>query len=350
MPSIESGSPSGITWQALEVKSPHIDKPVPVYAAKSIPYAQDAHRFQTINVYAPRAPNSSISPGEPFTSLPFSSSSATGLPRWLVHIHGGAWRDPFLDASSIEATVAHAFESIDSDSPSSAIISINYSLSPFPTHPTLPYDPNNGDQLVAARNAQHPGHIKDVLDAFVLLRTLGLKDDSYVLSGHSAGACLAFQIALFPRQQWGLEPGELPPRPAAVLGLNGLYDLPDLVHNLGASHQHLADVYQNLLGQAFGQNQDAWPAASPARFNPESATQRLDEGKLAKVILIDQSLGDQLVPVAQADKLERRLREVKGLRVIRGNRCADRHAAPWEEGYMIWQTVKDVLQVLRDGV
>ncbi|KAF4960063.1 hypothetical protein FSARC_10558 [Fusarium sarcochroum] len=349
MSSTESDSPQGVTWQALEVKSPHVNKPVLVYAAKSIPYVQGAHRFQSINVYAPRSPNSTISPGQPFNSLPSSDGSTSELPRWLVHIHGGAWRDPFLDASSIEATVAHAFESVGSDSPISAIISINYTLSPFPTHPTHQYDPNNGDQLDTARNAQHPGHIKDVLDAFALLQILGLKDDSYILSGHSAGACLAFQAALFTREQLGLGPGGLPPRPAAVVGLNGLYDLPDLVHNLGASHQHLAEVYQNLLGQAFGQDQDAWPTASPARFDPKSVAQRLEEGKLARVTLIDQSIEDQLVPVAQADKLERRLREVKGLRVIRGNRCTDRHATPWEEGYMIWQTVEDVLGVLSDG-
>lgn len=334
-------------WQLAEVSSPHLLNPVSVYVAKNIPYASNPNRFQNVTIYAPRFIKSLVGIGEAITTLPSISSASKG-PRWLVHIHGGAWRDPFLDSSSIEAAVAHAFSSDDSDVPISAIVSINYTLSPFPMHPTLPYDPKKGDQLDASRGARHPGHIRDVLQAFTLLCSLGLEDDSCILSGHSAGACLAFQAALFDAQHWGPEFGDIPPlpRPAAVLGLNGLYDIPDLVSGLGDSHQHLQEVYKILLVQAFGEDQTTWPAASPARFDVKTLNKRDEEERVARLVLLDQSPEDQLVPIAQADKMERHLKEAQGIKVVRGHRCQGRHAAPWEEGYMIWQSVLDVLGML----
>ncbi|KAJ3459878.1 hypothetical protein MRS44_015951 [Fusarium solani] len=189
-------------WQLVEVSSPHLLNPVSVCVAKNIPYASNPNRFQNVTVYAPRFIKSLVGIGEAITTLPSISSASKG-PRWLVHIHGGAWRDPYLDSSSIEAAVAHAFPSDDSDVPISAIVSINYTLSPFPTHPTIPYDPKKGDQQDASRGARYPGHIKDVLQAFTLLRSLALQDDSYLLSGHSAGACPVFQAVLFDPQYWG---------------------------------------------------------------------------------------------------------------------------------------------------
>ncbi|RMJ15040.1 hypothetical protein CDV36_005288 [Fusarium kuroshium] len=334
-------------WHLAEVVSPHIPNPVSVYVARNIPYVSNPNRFQNVTIYTPHSLKSSINAEEVITALP-SVASSSKRPRWLVHIHGGAWRDPHLDSSSIEAAVAHAFASNNPDAPLSAIISINYTLSPFPTHPTLPYDPKKGDELDASRSARHPGHIKDILQAFTLLRSLGLKDDSYLLSGHSAGACLAFQASLFDAQHWdpefeGIPP---PPRPAAVLGLNGLYDIPDLVSGLGDSHQHLRDVYEILLVQAFGEDQAAWPAASPAKFDVKTLTERVVKGRVARLVLLDQSPEDQLVPISQADKMERHLKDVQGIKVVRGNRCQGRHATPWEEGYMIWQSVQDVLGML----
>ncbi|KAI8649450.1 hypothetical protein LRP88_11377 [Fusarium phalaenopsidis] len=334
-------------WQLVEVSSTHLLNHVSVYVAKNIPYASNPNCFQNVTVYAPRFIKSLVSIGEAITTLPSIYSAAKG-PRWLVHIHGGAWRDPYLDSSSIEAVVAHAFSSDDSDVPISAVVSINYTLSPFTTHPTIPYDPKKGGQQDASRGARHPGHIKDDIQAFTLLRSLGLQDDSYLLSGHSAGACLVFQAALFDEQYWGPEFEGItsPPRPAAVLGLNGLYDIPDLVGDLGDSHQHLQEVYEILLVQAFGENQTTWPAASPARLDVKTVTEKVAKGRVARLVLLDQNPEDQLVPISQADKIERHLKEVQRIKVVRGHRCQGRHAAPWKEGYMIWQSVLDVLGML----
>ena len=100
--------------------------------------------------------------------------------------------------------------------------------------------------------------------------SLGLASGSYILSGHSCGACLAFQPVLQPPRHYGLGYLPEPPGPAALLGLNGLYDLPALAaaDGLGASHAHPRDDYEKFLSRAFGTDKDAWPDASPASFDP----------------------------------------------------------------------------------
>lgn len=331
-----------IKWESKDVKSPHIDNPVPTVAALNIPYVQDGHRFQTLNIYVPRTQQTASLVGSSVTSIP-GESPADGLPRWHVHIHGGAWRDPNLTATSIEPAVAHAFSDADPSKPIDAIISINYTLSPFPSHPSLPHDPTKKGSPDPAREGRHPDHIRDVLRAFAFLRSLGLRDDSYILTGHSAGACLAFQSMLQHPLAWGIDDVDEPPRPAALLGMNGLYDLPDLVDHLGDSHANLAEVYRDLQGHAFGADRGLWEQASPARLPLSRLRERAALGRMPRFIIVDQSAEDQLVPMNQADKMEAHLRGVEGLRVVRGSRCTGKHAAPWEQGIMIWEGVKDVL-------
>lgn len=345
-----------VVWQHTEVKSPHIAQPVPVVAAKDIPYVQNGHRFQTLNVYLPRSSETDSLVGKPVDSLPgLGPSSPATPPRWQVHIHGGAWRDPQLTAASIEAAVAHAFSG-DQPGPIAGIASLNYTLSDFPTHPTLPYDAARDNHADPSREAVHPQHARDVLRGLALLKSLGLADGSYILTGHSAGACLSFQAIYQAPRYWrpappsndednvDTEEEEEPPTPAAHVAMNGLYDLPDLVDGLGPSHAQLRDVYADLLGRAFGRADQA--AASPARFEVAALRARMAEGRLPRLVVLDQSGEDQLVPMSQTEKLEARLREVDGLRVQRGHRCAGRHAAPWEEGIMIWEILLDVLKAL----
>ncbi len=187
--------------------------------------------------------------GTPANALP-PPGSPPFPPRYLVHLHGGAWRDPHLTCTSIEPAVAHAFDS-GTSAPISLIASINYTVSQFPTHLSLPYDSIGDNHSDPARDAVHPQHVSDVLQALALLRSFGLTDHSYVLSGHSAGACIAFQSILQSPQYYGLSTANDAPCPAAILGLNGLYDLPDLVYALGASHEHLRDEYERMLSNAF---------------------------------------------------------------------------------------------------
>ena len=44
------------------------------------------------------------------------------------------------------------------------------------------------------------------------------------------------------------------------------------------------------------------------------------------------------------------MEQVRGMKVVKGRRCTGKHSAPWEEGYMIWHNVLDVVQMLREGL
>lgn len=341
---------SQVTWQLAEVSGPHA-QPVQVVAAKDIPYILKNNRLQTLNIYLLKTTETSMLIGGPVAALPISNTG-TKLPGWHVHIHGGAWRDDLLTAKSIEAYVARAFSSVDT--PIHGIASINYTNSPFPNVPawltTTPYDPIKNNHSDPAREAVHPQHISDVLYALAFLRSYGLVDGSYILSGHSAGACLAFQVILQPPSHYGLENSLEPSRPAAVIGLNGLYDLPNLVCGLGSSHAHLVHDYETFLGIASGGDKSKWPVASPALFDTNRISGRVKEGKVPRLVMLDQSKEDQLVPMNQSESFVDRLKNVHGLQVVRGHRCVGKHAAPWEQGIMIWETIQDSLNVLNQAI
>ncbi len=334
------------TWGFAEATSPQLAHPVPVVAAKNIPYFANANRFQNLNIYLPRTSDTSKLIGIPANSLA-GLGADSGSPRYHVHIHGGAWRDPELTSSSIEAAVAHAFSATDVPAPITAIASLNYTLSQFPDRPTQPYDAVKDNHSDPSREAVHPQHVSDVLNGLALLRSFGLTDQSYILSGHSAGASLAFQAVLQPPRHYGL--GDIPdaPCPAALLGLNGLYDFPALVNGLGGSQEHLRDDYEMLLSNAFGADHRTWPAASPARFDPAEIVERVRAGKAPGLVVLDQSTQDQLVPMNQRQRLRANLSKVPGLRVLEGHRCTGSHAAPWEQGSMIWESLQDVLDQLQ---
>ena len=334
-----------VLWRLATVTSPLLARPVPVIVAENIPYVLDGDRFQNLSLYLPETSETSALIGTPASWLPKPRSL---LPRYHVHLHGGAWREPQLTSKSIEPTVAHAFSLVEESSPIIAIGSINYRVSPFPTHPTFPYDAIKDNHTDPAREAIHPQHLSDVLHSFALLRSFGLTDQSFILSGHSCGACLAFQATLQPPRYYGLNNVPDAPCPAAVLGLNGLYDLPALVNGLGASHAHLKEEYEMLLSNAFGTDKSKWPAASPAGFDPTEITERVREDKSPRLVVLDQSREDQLVPLNQKERLEATLRKVRGMQVVAGHRCTATHAAPWEQGAMIWDSLRDILRMLQE--
>lgn len=161
----------------------------------------------------------------------------------------------------------------------------------------------------------------------------------------------SIQTVLQPPSYWGLSELPLPPRPAALIGLNGLYGLPGLVYGLGESHEHLREVYRDLQGIAFGGDESAWRKASPAHFKPQDLAHRLQsgEGSVPTLVLVDQSTDDQLVPLNQTIGMRENLERVEGLSVLTGNKCIGEHAAPWKEGYIIWDTVLVILEQLKRG-
>jgi kynurenine formamidase len=82
-----------------------------------------------------------------------------------------------------------------------------------------------------------------------LKENYGMK--SYILVGHSAGACLAFQVS-----QW--------PECKGIIGVEGIYDLEDLVDEY--------PQYRDFVEEAFGTDIGGWREASPttqvAKFAP----------------------------------------------------------------------------------
>ena len=339
------GKNSEVLWQYSEVTSPQLLRPVSVVTAKGLSYASHPNRLQNLNIYLPNTPEAGNLVGTPATSLLEKRNG--DVEHYLVHIHGGAWRDPCLNAESIEPTVAHAYSSPDHRSQLKAIASINYTISQFPTHPTQPYDLIQNQGSDPAREAVHPQHVKDVLDGLRFLKTLGIDEHSYILSGHSCGACIAFQAVLQSPAYYGLNTADAP-CPAAIVGLNGLYDLPALVNELGASHEHLGREYKAILSNAFGKKEAIWADSSPARFDPSAIAERVRDGHAPHLILIDQSAEDQLVPMNQVDRFEAQLSRSEAISVIRGTRCIGEHAAPWEQGFPLWASVQDTLTRLRD--
>lgn len=316
--------------------------------ARDVPYLPAGNRLQNLTLYLPQTPENAALVDTPVRSLP-AAKAGSALPCFLVHIHGGAWRAPQLSATSIEPTVAHSFSAPVEASPIAAIASLNYTLTQFPTHPDQPYNARKAAHADPAREAVHPQHVHDVLRGLALLRTLGLSDNSYLLSGHSCGACLALQAVLLAPQHYGLANVPDAPCPAALLGLNGLYDLPALVDGLDADHRLLRDDYTMMLTNAFGPDPNTWPAASPARFEPATIGERVRAGQAPRLVVLDQSADDQLVPMNQLEHLAANLRRVAGLQVVRGHRAVGPHAAPWHQGDIFWHSVQDVLASLRDG-
>ena len=345
---MNSRDASQVCWEFAEVSSPRLDRPVPVVVARDIPYVPGGNRLQNLSLYLPRTAQTASLAGLPATVLPTQTSPA-GIPSSLVHIHGGAWRDPLHDARTIEPTVAHAFSDFSSSSPIRAVAALNYSLSQFPTHPSDPYDTAEKQHSDPAREAVHPRHVSDIFQGLALLRSLGFRDQSYILAGHSCGACLAFQVALKPPGYYGLEGAPEVPCPAAVIGLNGVYDLPAAVHGLDAAHQNSSSDNKLVLLNAFGDDERNWSAASPAHFDAAEIMERVRAGAAPRLVVLDQSEDDQVVPMNQRQRLEANLRKVRGLRVVLGHRCTGKHSAPWQQGFMIWDSVRDALALLQEA-
>lgn len=138
---------------------------------------------------------------------------------------------------------------------------------------------------------------------------------AYIAVGHSCGASLAFQIVM--DRQWN---AAIPGKPAlfekilsfassgdqehtikppvAVVGLEGLYDLPLLLQNHTDN-----DEYLKIVRAAFGDDEEVWKKASPVAGD---YSDRWPEGLL---VILGHSPEDELVDWAQVDGMVRVLQE-----------------------------------------
>ena len=270
------------------------------------------------------------------TEIPYSEESSLNtleicIPRppsledasrfWIVYIHGGAWRDPAISASSFSKTQEKLLASTVNDRVT-GYASVNYRLSPYPSHPTDPSNPSD-----PARNATHPDHINDVLAAILFLQERYQFEDRYILVGHSCGATLALQVAM--KRYWGsqyestfaLELNVIPP--VAIVGLEGIYDIPALVDD----HKE-EPAYRDFVTNAFGVS--GWDLASPTNADFD------DSWPDGKLVVLAHSSDDTLVEWKQVE-LQKAALEAQGWRDIGERRVKTfelqgDHDEVWETG------------------
>ncbi|KAM0721574.1 hypothetical protein Q7P37_002499 [Cladosporium fusiforme] len=292
----------------------------------NVPYS-DVSSLNTLSVYLPRAPT----PKDPNRIF-------------IIYTHGGAWRDPLINAASLAKTQQHLLQVArpELQDAISGIATLDYRLSPYPSHPTSPSNPHD-----PSRTARHPDHITDVLRAILYLQETYAFGSRYILIGHSCGATLALQTAI--KRYWGaqyestlaLELNVEPPQ--AIIAVEGIYDIPGLVDQNSAQ-----PAYRDLVVNAFGSDRSVWESASPVKGDYEEGW---EEGRL--VVLVH-SEADELVGMEQADAMWRVFGE-QGFEEQAGSARRRRflklqglkHDEVWEDGEelakIIAETVEDIV-------
>ncbi|KAI1390738.1 alpha/beta-hydrolase [Hypoxylon trugodes] len=259
---------------------------------------------------------------------------------WIVYIHGGAWRDPRITHETFKAIVSHILQSHGEGVRSSiaAFASIDYRLSP---HPDFPQDPA-GTPPSQYRDAIHPDHLDDVRSAIAFLQSSFGFAGKYVLVGHSAGACLAYQVlaglsspSYRPDRRAGDDvegrKGELK-LPGAVFGFEGIYDFTGLNARVDGS-------YAGFLTAAFGQP-EKWDAAAPLKYEGNYGD------RFNGIAALGHSPDDELVDAQETEGMVERLRkdEVEVL-VVEGLR--GKHDEVWQNGDGVANAIMRILALLR---
>ncbi|TVY80600.1 Kynurenine formamidase [Lachnellula suecica] len=308
------------TWStvAWEVEN---EGAVTVWHKRGVPYTPNANRLQNIEIWIP-------APKDTPQEAPESSSFPISKGVWVIYIHGV--KELAAQHSSIFSAVA-------------GIASINYSLSPHPQHPTDPAPPKDASKpLDPSRQAKHPDHIIDVLSGLSYLQSKARFGNNYVLLGHSCGATLAFQVAM-SHAKWGPEASSLRvAKPKAIVGLNGLYDMPTLIHEPGDKHAGLKAVYEAFTRLAFGDDEEVWNKISPISVNRWK-----EEWEEAIRIVFVQSHEDNLVPYWQLVDMRKKLMASKADAVeVKELEASGDHNELWQKGSRLAEIVLEVVRSL----
>ncbi|KAI9890191.1 MAG: hypothetical protein M1814_004353 [Vezdaea aestivalis] len=266
---------------------------------KAVPYgsASDACRLHTLDYFVPQ-------PTRP-----------TGV--WVIYVHGGAWRDPAIDSSSFGACQALHL----SDPRISGLASMNYRLSAYSSHPSLPSSPDD-----VARNAKHPDHLQDVIAGIKYLQDRFGFEDRYVLAGHSCGATLALQI---------IQQSSLPfPKPCAAMGVSGIYDLPTFA--VGSTYE------RDIVVNAYGEDENLWQQASPVAG-------RFDEAwPEAQAVVIASSADDELIGLHQAASMTATLeKQLEGGPKLISVALEGKHDQVWKEGRELSRALDILLEAIK---
>ncbi|KXX77966.1 Kynurenine formamidase [Madurella mycetomatis] len=306
--------------------------------------------LQTLDVWIPAHGADAATPPEA-CALPRNPAR-----RWIIYLHGGAWCDPSIKSASFwRAAVRLLGRSRPSAAPSlEGFVSLNYRLSPHPAHPSP----------APSRNARHPDHIRDVLAALAFVRRrLGSDTLSRsILAGHSCGATLAFQAVMSAARWRGPHPtpttptttaaaaggsssnssvdADDAPKPAVVVGFNGLYDLAGFIASPPRGYEGLREAYEEFTRGAFGGDARTWRAVCPT-----TAEGWVDEWVSAggREVVLVQSRGDTLVPYEQLEGIRGYL-EREGRVRVREMEAGGDHDDIWLDGErmaeILWEVAK----------
>ncbi|KAG6189010.1 hypothetical protein E4U10_005094 [Claviceps purpurea] len=309
-----------------------LDLGVPMWQKSQVAYVPFPNQLQHLDVWVPAA----------YTPYPESYLPTSWLPDpdtlWVIYVHGGAWRDPLVTSESFIPTLKELPPAwFESRKAPVAFASISYSLSPYPHHPTHPSDPRD-----ESRNAAHPQHILDVLEAISYLQKRAGFGNNYILVGHSCGATLAFQAAVNPAR-WGVGMTERDVQaPRMIVGLNGLYDMPELVENPEPPYDVNCEIYSQLTRNAFGDDEDEWKAISPAFVRDWAA-----EWPDGRRVMLVRSPSDSLVPPSQRDRMEDSLFGSKRSKLAVQLRDGDGdHDDIWKEGSLLAEFVIEAIDMV----
>ena len=244
------------------------------------------------------------------------------------YIHGGAWRDPRVSASTFTPAMTLLNNDTSVKKQIAGFASINYRLSPHPDFPAKPGSPVY----------RHPDHIHDVLSALALLQKEFNFGERYILAGHSCGATLAFQVAM---NHWNQSSNIDIPLPQSIIGLEGIYDILSLLEH----HQH--PMYRQFITGAFGPSQESWKEVSPAFVD---YSDRWPGGQLA---VLAHSPDDTLVEKGQMSRMVDGLRswerdDKENRRDVQVLWVEGEHNVPWEKGEGVAYTIRVALEVLEE--
>lgn len=213
--------------------------------------------------------------------------------------------------------------------------SINYGLSPKPGDASD--DP--------ARQKRHPEHLQDVIKAMDWLRReygVGVcngKDGwEYIVMGHSCGATILFQLAMgLISEGEGSRFGTGIGNPTALIGLEGLYDLPLLVRN----HEHVP-YYRAFVESAFGEDKEFWREVSPV----SGVGRYVWEG--VRTIVLGMSREDELVEWEQVHVMMQKLEVLSqdDERQFRLVELSGGHDACWSQGVGIIKALAVTVEAL----
>ncbi|EGX91449.1 hypothetical protein CCM_05607 [Cordyceps militaris CM01] len=251
---------------------------------------------------------------------------------WLIFIHGGAWRDPRNKPTDFAPSIRHLMTAGNLPETVRGFMSIDYRLSPYQEEfPQCVDETPSSEQRIA----QHPDHVHDVRSAMDFLSQRFDLGNKYIMIGHSAGAMLAFQL-LMSSAQWQL-PSSVPlPKPAAIIGVSGIYDLVNLNRRYDGN-------YASFISNAFGEDEDVWARASPAQYCNSFEQPLLSRGTPLWLAI---SPTDGLLDLAETEAMAEKLR-VDGFQPTVVNDLHGEHDFVWQDGAQVAGLVRRVLDELR---